>query len=160
MGARSVYFNEEMESILTGFKSANPDFNLTDFVKNAMKGDDTMLTEEQIEMKLKGLEYDRAQIDLEIDHLKRVIPLAKKNEEKLDEEKEKKIANALDVIIRHRESIKLENFASVHAKLTGMTSTELIKLADEKSEKDEEEKKAKEEAYRLAQEELNESPSI
>lgn len=160
MGARSVYFNDEMENILTGFKSADPDFNLTDFVKNAMKEDDTMLTKDQIEMKIKGLEFDKAKIEQEIIHLNRVIPLVEKNEKQLDEEKDKKVQSALDVIIRIRHDSTLEKYASVHSKLTGISSTELIRLADEKAEDEKEKKEKKAEAYRLWQIELDEELNI
>lgn len=156
MGARSVYFNDEMEALLTSFKETDPDFNLTDFVKSAMKGDDTMLTEEQINAKIKGLEYDRAQIDLEIEHLKSVIPFVRQNKVEEEKDKQAKIDGAVEVIINHIDNpVNLKKYAPIQSKLSGKTIPELYRLANEKIAADKKRQEDKEESNRRFLEEID-----
>lgn len=135
MGARSVYFTDEMEDILKQFKETDPNFKLSDFVKKCMIEDSGFLTEDQIAAKITNLENDKAKADLEITHLKSIVPLAKKKAEELDEEQAERIDNAMEVLIRKKGAENFEDICLVHAKLTGLSTTELMRMADELSDK-------------------------
>lgn len=135
MGARSVYFTDEMEDILKQFKEKDPDFKLSDFVKKCMIEDSSFLTEEEIAAKIKNLENDQAKAGLEITHLKGIIPMAKKKAEEIDEEQQEKIESAMEVINRKQGDENFENICLAHAKMTGLSTTELIRMANELSGK-------------------------
>lgn len=154
MGARSIYFNEEMEAILKGFKDNDPNFNLTNHIKKYMESDNTMLTSTQLNIKIKVAENKRDEAIMELEHLNNIIPIIEKNREKEEEAKEEKIKNAIEVFINQKNHPNFNQYAKIHSKLTGLTTTKLMSMAKGEEERRDKEKKEKEEAYRVAQESL------
>ena len=135
MGARSIYFTDEMENMLKDFKKADEDFSLSDLVKSAMLTNDR-LTVEQITVKMGKLQADRDEIDLQLAHLERVIPLAEKDKEDELLENSSKVLNALEVIIRNSNNPDFRDMLAIHAKMTGISGSKLIKMAEEKKTED------------------------
>ena len=150
-----ITLDKDTLQTLENMRENDPDFNFSAYVRGCLTEDTTMLSQEQIDLKIRVLELDREKLDIQIQHLKDCIPFVKKVDEAKEAEREGKIANALEILTRLKGETRRDDMAVVHAKMTGLSATQLIKMADEKEEENKAKKLAKEDSQKAFRKEMD-----
>lgn len=132
MANKSIYLDEECMEILKGYKQADPNFKLSNYIQDKIKEDKEMLTPAQIDQKVKMAQIAIEDNKLKIETYKRIRPLAEARMDALkDTLQPKSIAIGIlkRLISEGKEDFELVKIAKVHETMNGVDYKELIKEA-------------------------------
>lgn len=126
----TISLDPECDEIIKNAREDDMNFNLSKYVRNTLIGDETLLTEEQIKMKLKVTELEIEKMTLEAEHLKRVIPLVKEKKEQNEISKADRMESSVITLVRVLKEDgedKLQEFLPIHVRMTEVSKMQLEK---------------------------------
>lgn len=128
MGLKTINLSNKAESILATMKENDPEFNFSKFVQDAIEGDDTRLTKEQIMHKRKEAEVQRDEAIALMEHYDTIIPIMEEKKELDKIEKAERMKGSVATLIRKLGEEGQDRYLEllpIHAKMCEVTITEL-----------------------------------
>lgn len=121
--AKLITLTRECEDLLDSWKEQDPDFNFSRFVQEAMTNDDTMLTKEQLGLKIRVAELEAEKAQAELAHLKKVAPIIEEKAEVLEKKAEERLKSTVETltrVLKEKGEAKMQEFLPKHAQITGV----------------------------------------
>lgn len=130
--AKLITLTRECEEVLDTWKEQDPNFNFSKFVQDAILGDDTLLTKEQLDLKIKIAKLEAEKAQAELTHLLKVAPVIKEKAEVLAEKAEERLKSSLETLRRVFTKKGEKRFLEIlpfHTKITGIEEGKLERIA-------------------------------
>lgn len=126
--AKLITLTRECEDLLDSWKEQDPSFNFSKFVQDAMLGDDTLLTKEQLDLKIKIAKLEAEKAKAELAHLLKVAPVIEEKAEILEKKAAERLETSLKTLRRVLGKDGEKRFLEVlpfHTKITGIEEHKL-----------------------------------
>lgn len=130
----TISITNDASDALAEIKENDPKFNFSGFVSDALVLNNSKLNTEQMTIKKKRLEQDIKDLASQVTEIDYLLPIAIEEDKRIQAARNIKTEECIEALLNQPTEANWIKISSFWEPRTGLTKTELVKLAREKKE--------------------------